>query len=80
MNAYSKIKTISKEQQDLLIKLGFLKSTFRRNVSIYEKYLLYREQGEPSTDAIVHTADDFNVSDRHVFRIVAKFSEVKIEN
>ena len=63
---------------EALIRIGFLKSTFRRNVSIYEKYLEYREQQIPATDAAVLVGDDFNISDVYVFRIIKKFSEIPI--
>ena len=75
MTIYNRIKEADQYTVDELIRLGFIKSTFKRNVAIYETYLRYREQGEPSTDAVVHTADDFRISDRHVFSIVRKFSE-----
>jgi hypothetical protein len=79
MSVYVKIrKQLPGEVEEMLIKMGFLKSTFRRNVSIYERYLQYREHGEASTDAIVHAADDFGISDRHVFRIVKTFSEIPV--
>jgi len=76
MTYYTHIKKIPHETTEILIKQGFLKSTFLRNVEIYERYLLYRERGEPSTEAAVHTADDFGISDRHVFSIISKFSEI----
>lgn len=75
MTIYKRIKKADPHTVDELIRLGFLKSTFKRNVAIYETYLRYRQQGEPSTDAVVHAADDFCISDRHVFSIVRKFSE-----
>jgi hypothetical protein len=79
MDIYAQIQQqMPGEVEEILIKMGFLKSTFRRNVCIYERYLQYREQNEPATDAIVHAADDFNISDRHVFRIVKKFSEIPV--
>lgn len=75
MTIYKRIKEADQHTVEELIRLGFLKSTFKRNVAIYEAYLRYRGQGEPSTDAVVHAADDFQISDRHVFSIVRKFSE-----
>lgn len=75
MTIYNRIKEADQCTLDELIRLGFIKSSFKRNVAIYETYLRYREQGEPSTDAVVHTADDFRISDRHVFSIVRKFTE-----
>ncbi|MDR2065471.1 MAG: hypothetical protein LBP85_07185 [Prevotellaceae bacterium] len=78
MTAYSEIKKLPDEFTEMLVKCGFLKSTFKRNVAIYERYLEYREHGELSTDAVVHAADDFGISDRHVFRIVQKFTEIPV--
>ena len=75
MSIYQRIKSADERTVNELLKLGFLKSTFKRNVAIYEAYLQYRQRGEPSTDAVVHTADDFGISDRHVFTIVRRFSE-----
>ncbi len=75
MTTYKRIKDADQRMLDELIRLGFLKSTFKRNVAIYETYLYYRQQGQPATDAVVHTAEDYCISDRHVFSIVRKFSE-----
>lgn len=75
-NTYSQVVKVDERSIDRLILLGFLKSTFKCNVAIYEAYLSYREKGIPSTDARVFTADDFHISDRHVFSIIRKFSEI----
>jgi hypothetical protein len=61
-----------------LIELGFVSSTFTRNVSICQRYLQYREQGKPSTDAVVNAADDFCLSDSSVYKILNTFSKIII--
>jgi len=44
---------------------------------IFFARLSYREAGKPSTDAAVYTADDFGISDRHVFAVISKLSETQ---
>ena len=75
MSLYKQIKEIGDDMLDTLERVGFLKATFRRNVKIYECYLEYIAKGSPKTDAVVSAADDFNISDRQVFSIIAKFNE-----
>ncbi len=75
MTTYHQLKGLDPAHLELLKRLGYLKQTFQRNVAIFERYLAYRESGEPKTDAVVHTADDFHISDRHVFTIIRAFSE-----
>lgn len=77
MSLYEQFKSIGDDKLQSLIRIGFLKSTFQRNVKIYECYLDYLDRGNPKTDAVVLTADDFHISDRHVFSIISKFSETE---
>lgn len=72
---YDGIKRLGNEQIDHLVKLGFMKQTFKRNVAIYEQYLEYLEAGEGKTDAVAFTAEDFSITDRHVFRVIKSFAE-----
>lgn len=75
MSLYEQLKSIGDDKLQTLARVGFLKSTFQRNVKIYERFLDYLDAGQAKTDAVVLTAEDFHISDRHVFSIVAKFSE-----
>lgn len=76
MTLYEQVKSIESDKLESLIEAGFLKSSFTRNLRIYERYLYYMNKGKPKTDAVVMAADDFNVSDRYVFTIIAQFSKL----
>ena len=76
MDLYAHIRVVPDEIIETLIKSGFLKSTFKRNVSIYERYLFYRERGNSSLESVAFTAEDFKISERHVYRIINKYSEI----
>lgn len=75
MSGYHILKSLGDDQVSMLVQLGYLRQTVRRNVAIYETYLDYLEKGHPKMDAATFTADDFNISDRHVFRVVRSFAE-----
>ena len=59
-----------------LIKIGFLKSAFERNVRIYRYFLDRLDEGANKTEAAARTGAEFKISARHVFRIISKFSEI----
>lgn len=50
--------------------LNFLDATTKHNLSIYLTFMNYCKNGASVVDSALYTADDFNTSERTVYRIV----------
>lgn len=69
----SKIFGIEEDKLKKLQNKGFMRSSVPYEEKIFETYQKYISQGKPTTDAVVQTGEDHNLSDRQVFRIIKKF-------
>ena len=71
MNFYSYIK---KKIEDGTVKnmyrAGVCTYKVTRYVDIYEKYLEYKNSGDPISNSVMSTSIDFNISERQVWKII----------
>ena len=74
MTAYDTINQIDKETLRSLVRAGFLPMTIERNISIFERYNDYVENGKRRMEAKIVVAREFNVSSKTVELVCRKMN------
>ena len=72
MNVYKIILNIDEETFDRLMRKGFLRSTAKRDIRIYEYYLQELNNGNSKMQAMTNAADKFCTSEETIQRAVYK--------
>ena len=74
MTVYRAIKKLDRRIISAILS-GQKMYALERNLRIYEAYLAIRKEGVNKSAAILEVAVEFNVSDRHVWSVIARFSK-----
>ena len=57
------------------IEVGITPAFVMKNYAIYSRYMYYRKQNLNKTTSALYAGDDFQISDRWVFRIIKQMEK-----